>query len=224
MMRARHRLYLADNLWLTGHEELYGKCYVSPTALGIGLAGSLLGELVLWNRLDCTPGGQLHVLDPTAVHDDHLATQVLHRILKEVSRPRDDRATHVSAWLNSLGPFANTWVTKRLTETNVVEPVEYTRRFRKSETRHVVIDVNGGRVPASNLKGRLARREPIREEHLAFAGFALATGLEKQLLRDTSEPDRRYLGSQLAGLRYSLRCLIAETDSAIGNAAFTHRG
>jgi hypothetical protein len=234
MVQVRHRLYLADNLWLTAHEDRYGKCYVSPLALGLGLAGGLLAELVLWRHLEVGADGELEIpnmedrigpamFSPIAV-EDPLSAQILHRIMAERSKPAGDRAMHVSGWLRSLSPNANSMVTKRLLDKDVIRRVEYTRRFRKPVVRHEVINVNDGSAPASNITGRLARREPIDRWYLAFAGFALATGLERQLLRDTPEVQRRYLGTQLAGLWPSLRCLIAETDSAVGNAAFTHRG
>jgi hypothetical protein len=224
MVRARHRLYLADNLWLTSHDERFGKCYVSPVVLGLGLAGALLGELVLWGRLDCTPVGELQLLDSARV-DDSVVNEVLRRIVAEMRKPSDDRTLHVSAWLASLGPFAKKWVTDRLLEAKVIDAVHYEGGWlKKAKTRYVVVDVNGSRIPVSNLTGRLSRREPIGHDQAAFAGLALAVGLEAHLFRDTPESDRAYLEGRLRGLPSSLRCLVAETDAAIGNAALSYRG
>src|ERR1022692_4241717 len=38
---------VADDLYLMGHHEVSGKPYVQPRALGTGLAGALLAELML---------------------------------------------------------------------------------------------------------------------------------------------------------------------------------
>ena len=38
---------VADDLWLLGHDDRSGKPQLQPRALGIGLAGALLAELML---------------------------------------------------------------------------------------------------------------------------------------------------------------------------------
>lgn len=38
---------VADDLYLMAHQDINGKPYVQPRALGLGLAGGLLAELTL---------------------------------------------------------------------------------------------------------------------------------------------------------------------------------
>lgn len=223
-MLTRHRQYLADNLWLTSHEEKDGKCYISPLALGLGLSGALLAELVLRGKLACTHRGTLTLTDHsrTPVNDDRLADHVLREVVNEMSKPFDDRADHVSAWLNSLCGRADGWVTRRLLAQNVIEPIAHRKLF-KTETRHVVIELGDGGAPAANLCGRLERRETLMPHHVAFAAFTIAMGLDKVVLRDTSEMAQRYLEDLMQNLSPPLRCIIAETDTAIANVVLTHR-
>lgn len=223
-MLTRHRQYLADTLWLSGHEEKDGRPYTSAPALGLGLAGALLAELVMHRKLDCTPRGTLRLTDQSRIpiHDDPLADHIRHEIVNELSKLPDDRADHVAEWLNSRSERADGWVTRRLVAQGVIEPVEYRKLF-KTEIRHCVVELGDGAAPAANLRGRLERGEALKEHQLAFAGFAIAMGLNKVVLRDTSESAQRYLMGLMQNLRQPLRCLIAETDAAVGQAVLTHR-
>lgn len=224
-MLIRHRQYLADNLWLTSHEERDGKLRASPLAIGLGLSGGLLGELLLAGRIGCTPDGRLQLTDQSrnAIGDNPLADFVLRDIVKEMSKERHDRVDHVSDWLTSLSTRAEGWVARRLRDQGVVEQVEIRKLF-KTETRNTVIHLGDGDAPTSNLRGRLERRETLQDRHIAFAGFALAMNLDSVVLRDTSENAKRYLADLMRNSRQPLRSLIAETDAAIGNPVLTHRG
>jgi hypothetical protein len=46
---------LADDLYLMAHNDVSGRPYLQPRALGLGLAGALLAELVLAGRVDAGP-------------------------------------------------------------------------------------------------------------------------------------------------------------------------
>ncbi|HEY5985743.1 MAG TPA: GPP34 family phosphoprotein, partial [Streptosporangiaceae bacterium] len=45
---------VADDVWLLAHHELTGKPYVAPRAVGLGVAGGLLAELLLSGYLGLT--------------------------------------------------------------------------------------------------------------------------------------------------------------------------
>ena len=44
---------VADDLYLMAHHEISGKPYVQPRALGLGLAGGLLADLMLAGHISC---------------------------------------------------------------------------------------------------------------------------------------------------------------------------
>ena len=48
---------LADDLYLMAHHEVTGKPFVQPRALGTGLAGGLLAELMLGASISLRPDG-----------------------------------------------------------------------------------------------------------------------------------------------------------------------
>lgn len=219
----RARLYLADNLWLIAHHEYSGKSHVSDRALAFGLAGSLLGELVLHNKLTLSPRADL-VLTTTEPPTEGLARKVHSLIAAEQARPRGVQVTQTRDWLVYLSEFAAGWTVRRLVHAGYVEKVHGRRALGLVRTtHHQVTDVNHAILPAVGIASRLTRRQPIPAFDVAFAGFALVTGLEKQLLLDVDTGGRTYLRRLLGGLPKSLGSLVAETESAIGDAVLSHR-
>src|SRR5690348_9150351 len=61
-------LPLADELFLVGHDEYNGKSIVNTDVLGCGLAGAVLGELLLAGRLALVDG-RVVVRDPRPYHE-----------------------------------------------------------------------------------------------------------------------------------------------------------
>ena len=55
-MASAPQLPLADDLFLAAHDTARGKSLLSPATLGLGLAAALLGELMLWRRMDLKDG------------------------------------------------------------------------------------------------------------------------------------------------------------------------
>src|ERR1039458_2399405 len=82
---------VADDLYLMGHHEVSGKPYVQPRALGTGLAGALLAELMLGGGISLRRDGT--VVPGTIAPGDMLACQVRGQIA-------DEREPHpVRDWL-----------------------------------------------------------------------------------------------------------------------------
>ena len=80
-MASPPQLPLADDLFLTAHDTVRGKCLLSPATLGLGLSASLLAELVLWRRLDILDSKIVIIDDrPTG---DPATTAVLDQLLRE---------------------------------------------------------------------------------------------------------------------------------------------
>lgn len=222
MMRAPC-LYLADNLWLIGHDEYTGKGRVTEHTIGLGLAGSLLGELILHGSIDLSPRKEIIVLNRTPLNDV-VANTLLTKIIDEYAQPPSRRVTQTRDWLNWLADFSYRWVAQRLIDNGMVTRSETRKMFGLSrEVRHCVTDVNNAVLPAVRISTRLAERQPLSAPDLAFAKLALASGLERYLLLDVGKNERDYLNRLLAVLRDSLSSVIAETESAIGDAVLSHR-
>ena len=70
---------VADDLYLMAHHEITGKPYLQPRALGLGLAGGLLAELMLEGSISLRHDG-IVVADRTPPGDG-LARHVLSLVL-----------------------------------------------------------------------------------------------------------------------------------------------
>ena len=97
---------LADDLYLMAHHEVTGKPFVQPRALGTGLAGGLLAELMLGASISLRPDGA--VLPGRTWSGDELARHVRDLIAAE-------REPHpVGEWLLFLARTAANDVAGRL--------------------------------------------------------------------------------------------------------------
>src|ERR1035437_9741412 len=103
---------VADDLYLMAHHEVNGKPFVQPRALGSGLAGGLLAELMLGGSVILRYDGALvagHI-----VPRDGLAYQVLGQITGE------HEAHPVREWLLFLARTASEDVARRLERSGYV--------------------------------------------------------------------------------------------------------
>ncbi|HEY5989928.1 MAG TPA: GPP34 family phosphoprotein [Streptosporangiaceae bacterium] len=98
---------VADDVWLLAHHELSGKPYVAARAVGLGLAGGLLAELLLSGYLGLTRNRAL-MADDRGVPRDGLARQV-HGLVA-----REHQPVPVRDWLAYLARTATRDVAARL--------------------------------------------------------------------------------------------------------------
>jgi hypothetical protein len=201
---------LADDLFLLAHNDVTGKPRLHPRVAGIGLAGALLGELALFNRVDIRSGA-MAVVDPRPI-PDKLANSVLRQM------EADARVRPVSAWLTRLAPTTNDSVAARLAEAGLLNKARsgLLRRETWAPT-----DMSAAAWPATRLRSLLTRYEPLTVPDATLAGFAVACGLVQQVLWDTVPDIRRYLDYVVANLADPLRDLIAQTETAVGNAVMS---
>jgi Golgi phosphoprotein 3 (GPP34) len=72
---------VADNSYLLAHHDVTGRPFVQPRALGPGLAGALLAELVLAGGVPLRPGGL--TIAGVALSPDESARRVASLVLGE---------------------------------------------------------------------------------------------------------------------------------------------
>jgi hypothetical protein len=208
-------LPLADSLFLLAHDELNGKARLSEAVLSLGLAGALLGELALAEKISLH-SGSLVVTDPEPPADT-VAEAVHQRLLRSVA-PR-----LVRDWLLYFSDDAPGQVAGRLAKCG--ELAVHPPRFGRA-ARHEFTDPNAGAKAAIGLCTRVMRRRPLDVTSGLLAGLIGATGLEHPSLfevRDTPQA-RRFLQESLQVLHPpTLRALIGETRAAIEAAVVTHR-
>jgi hypothetical protein len=205
---------LADDFFLIAHDDRDGRSRLSPKAVDLGLAGAMIGELVLEQRL-LVEGPRLRIINREPPLDA-LAHTTLATMLAEPQH-RD-----VRTWLAYLGQTAVDQVGARLVRGGVVQQ-QHVRRLLKTTVRYVATDINlpAGRVV--RLRRLLTSGEPMRVADTTLGGLAEATGLTGHILWDTDAASVRRLQALIAALPPPLRDLIIEVEAAVGDAVLSQR-
>lgn len=208
-------MLLADDFFLIAHDDRDGKSRLSPRSVELGLAGAMLGELVLEQRIHIE-GATLRVINREPPSDPLAHTNLATMLAEQQHR-------EVRTWLAYLGQTAVEQVGQRLARNGLVEATQV-RRMLRTTTRYLPVDVNlpPGRVV--RLRRVLNLGEPLRVADATLAGLANATGLTGHILWDTDTGAVRNLHAQIAALPPPLRDLVIEVESAVGDAVMSQRG
>jgi Golgi phosphoprotein 3 (GPP34) len=203
---------VADDLYLMGHHEVSGKPYVQPRALGTGLAGALLAELMLSGSISLRHDGA--VVPARILPGDELARQVLDQIAGE------HEPYPVRDWLLYLARTAAEDVARRLERAGFVR--RSGGRGRRRCGRWVPVDPDWAFSPLLRVRAALDPARPCTARQAALTGLADACGLSFRLAQYASPPGRS--PQEAAGhLDPGLRELIAQTQAATGSAVLAHR-
>ena len=210
------QLPLADDLFLTAHDTVKGKSLLTPATLGLGLAAALLGELVLWRRLDIADAKIVLIDDrPTG---DPAATAVLDQLLREGHH----RA--VRDWISFLATgIAIDLVERRLSRAALVQRQEK-RGLLSSKVYFVPTDSMVAGWPATRVRTLIGRGEMLDVPDLVLAGLILATGLDQHVFVTLDTRGRGLLFDQLRRrLPAMLQELVGHTEAAVGDAVMARR-
>jgi hypothetical protein len=207
---------VADDLYLMAHNEASGRPFLQPRALGIGLAGGLLAELMLAGSITLGHDGTVFagpVFAGPGVPGDALARQVLGVLAAEQPLP-------VREWLLFLARTAAEDVARRL------ELAGYLRRAGGRvpwlPVRWVPVDADWAFAPLLRVRSALDPARPWSGYGAVLAGLADACGLGFRLAQYASQTDRsaEQAARRLPG---GLRELIAHTQATVGSALLCHR-
>ncbi|MEV4513820.1 GPP34 family phosphoprotein [Dactylosporangium sp. NPDC049525] len=209
-------MLLADEYFCIAREDWNGRPLLHPRALGLGLAGALLGELVLFGRI-VIDDGEVYVVrrDPPA---DPLAHETLTQLLTQPQH------REVRTWLAYLAETATDAVGQRLARAGVWRRVER-RRLGRVRVSWLPADVNAVAWRPIRLAGRLISLEPIDVPDVVLAGLVSVTGLIGAVLW---QPEHREVGvarlsAEVARLDQSLLHLLAFVEAAVGDAVLAPR-
>jgi hypothetical protein len=203
---------LADDLYLMGHHEVSGKPHLQPRALGTGLAGALLAELMLGGSISLRHDGV--VAPGRTLPGDVLARQVLDQIAGE------HEPHQVREWLLYLTRTAAEDVARRLERSGYVRRSGGRGRWRAG--RWVPVDADWAFSPLLRVRSALDPVRPFAAREAALAGLAVACGLSFRLAQYASPPGRS-AKEAVGQLDPGLRELIAQTQAVIGSAVLSHR-
>ncbi|HEY5990132.1 MAG TPA: GPP34 family phosphoprotein [Streptosporangiaceae bacterium] len=205
---------LADELYLMAHNDVSGKPYLQSRALGLGLAGCLLGELALSGTIRVRPDAVLVTGSKPAGED--LARHVLGLVLGE----REPLAARV--WLLFLARTAPRDVARRLVTSGYLARVS-ARRTRGGQ-RWVPVDPDCAFAPLVRVRPALIPSRPVTAEAACLAGLADACGLGPRMFAYAPpNATRRCLDTAIGRLDPGLRHLIAQTQAAVDSAILSQR-
>ncbi len=207
-------LLLADDFFLTAHHDVTGKPRTAGRAIGLGLAGALLAELMLAGRITTEAG--LVVVTSRQPPQDALA----HTVLDQLSGERQRH--NLRTWLAYLAQTATERVGARLERAGWVTRLQ-SRRFLKTEVRWVPVDMTAAATPGALLRLQIQREHPLDVPEIVLAGLVDAAGLNQIVLWGVTPRTVQYRDSCVANLAPPLRELLAETKAAVGNTVLTHR-
>ncbi|HEY0000710.1 MAG TPA: GPP34 family phosphoprotein [Actinoplanes sp.] len=215
-MPSAPQLPLADDLFLTAHDSVKGKSLLTPTILGLGLAAALLGELVLWRRVDLADG-KIIIIDDQATGDPAV-TAVLDQLLRE------GHHREVRDWIAYLATgIASDLVERRLSRTGLVRRLEK-RGLLGTKVLFVPADLMIAGWPATRVRTDLGRGDMLDIPDLMLAGLILATGLDQHVFATLDSRGRDHLFDQLRRrLPAMLQDLIGSAEAAVGEAVMARR-
>ena len=204
---------LADDLYLLAHHEVTGKPHLQPRAVGLGLAGALLAELMLSGNAYLRPD-RIAVTDRSPP-EEGLARSVLGLLVSEPEQhaPRD--------WLLFLARTAAEDVARRLEQSGYLTRISSRRPWRGE--RWVPVDSDCAFAPFLRVKSALDSSRPVTAQNAVLAGLAAACGLGRHLALYLPPKAHHRLQEAAQQLHPSLQDLIAQTQAAVDSALLSHR-
>lgn len=196
------------------HHEVTGKPLLQLRVLGMGLAGSVLAELMLIGATSLGPAGL--AVTARQYPPDQLQHQVLDLILGEQIRHP------VREWLQFLSRTVTDDVAHRLELAGYLHQARGQGLWRKA--RWVPADPNWAFAPLLRIRAALSPHGPPSEYGAVLAGMAAASGLGFRIEQYAALDNARGIAETNSYLKPALRELIAETQAAADSALLSHRG
>jgi Golgi phosphoprotein 3 GPP34 len=206
---------LADELFLIGHDQYTGKARVSDSVLDTGLAGAILGELVLANRILVDEDTQVIVNDQRS-SGDRVTDTALREMLKQ-------RVVHaVRAWVEYLRDSARELIAPRLLNSGLLEQVS-SRGMLKQVVRYPARDRINALTPEVRLRYMMGHPTDLDERTAVLGCLVRAAGLDFVLGGAPGREVREGLEQMSMFLKPTLRALIVGVDAAIAQLALRGR-
>lgn len=204
---------MADDLYLLAHDDVTGKPFLQPRALGVGLAGALLAELMLAGAI-LVQAAQIQIT-AQGVLPDGLGRRVLDVLLVEPDRHP------VRDWLMYLAASAAQDVGMRLEYDGYLTRVSSRRPWRS--TKLVPADPDAAFAPLVRVRTVLDPARSATASDALLTGLAIACGLGSRVLPFGPPGARGILHDAIRHLHPGLRELIASTQAAVDSALLSHR-
>jgi Golgi phosphoprotein 3 (GPP34) len=205
---------VADDTWLLAHDDVTGRPFVHPRALGLGLAGGLLAELALCGAVSVRHD-DIAVPPARRPPADELLLRVHGRLEAE---GEDHRA---GEWLRYLARTAPAEVAERLEAAGYLMRAGRWAPWRGD--RWVPIDRDSAFAPVLRVRAALDASRPLTLHDAVLAGLADACGLAFRLAPYAPAGPLRPLHHAVAQLAPGLQEVISQTRAAVDSALLAHR-
>jgi hypothetical protein len=203
---------IADDLYLIAHHEVSGKPHLQPRALGLGLAGALLAELILTGTITVTTAAV------TATGHARAGDQLTQRIADQMAaEPQQHR---VDTWLAFLGRTAAADVAARLAHAGYLARASARRTWRGH--RWIPVDPDCAFAPITRVSVAL-NPSSATVTGVTLAGLATACGLGPRLSLYLPDGARDRTDTWVTRLHPDLREVITHTQAAVDSALLAHR-
>ncbi|MEV6032563.1 GPP34 family phosphoprotein [Nonomuraea sp. NPDC052116] len=208
---------LADDFFLVSWDTTgTGKPRLHLQGIALGLAGALIGELVLHQRI-AVRGVRLDVIDSEDVTD-----KVANRVLSDIGD--SPHHTDVRTWLAYLAQRSVDDVGARLVDAGLLER-EAPKLLRRKPPRFFSTDFSKAMWPATRLRLALVRHWPLSPQDMALATLVDACDMTETVLDDPADRRvaRQYLTTLPTSIPQPLRDLSRQVSAAVGDAVLTYR-
>ena len=209
---------LADELFLiTWDTSVSGTPILHVQATSLGLAGALLAELALLERV-AIRGSKIWVVNAAPV-EDALAQEVLD--LMSAAPEHSD----VRTWLAYLAQSAVDSVADRLVRSGLVTREESRSMLMRKTVRYLATDYARGAWPIHRVELMLTNGRPMTLLDMALVAMIDAVDLLDWLMSKMQDRRtvRRYIATLMATLPPPLRDLAGHVQTAVGNAVLSYR-
>ena len=204
---------IADDLYLLAHDDVTGKPFLQPRALGLGLAGALLAELLFAEVI------RVNVERIEVTRQGEPADGLGHHILGVL---RAEPEWHpLRDWLTFIAGTAVQDVGRRLERAGYLSQVRSRRPWRG--TKRVPADSDAAFAPLIRVRAVLYLTEAATVSDAVLTGLATACGLASRVLLYGQPDARDNVDIAIRRLHPSLRELIAQTQAAVDSALLSHR-
>jgi hypothetical protein len=204
---------VAGDLWLLAHDDVTGRPFLQRRALGLGLAGALLAELVIGGHL-AVRAGEFRIVSAVPPGDG-LAAHVLGVLAGERERHP------VADWLTFLAVTAPGQVALRLARAGYLTRAVSRRPWR--DGRWVPADPDAAFAPVIRVAAVLAPARRGTAADVTLAGLAVACGLGSRLLPYGPAGSRGRLDAAVRQLHPDLGEVISQVQAAVDSALLAHR-
>lgn len=183
-------LTLAEELSLLAHRDSDGKRITGGTELAVGVAGALVAELALTERITLDTG-RVTVRDRTGVDDPELDDALTR--MRDARRPRKP-----DWWITRLNTAAlSTRLKRRLVERGVLRVAEHRMLGVVPRYRHPALDPQPGQEIRTRVRAAIDGERPDART-AALIAVLHACGLDRTIFDDLDRTTLRNRAARLA--------------------------